>query len=250
MRTRRIAIVGGAVVALAAGTGGAIAATQSDDDAKDHEKTVLDTAAKRLDVTPEQLREALKAGRTAEVDQLVKEGKLTQEQADAIKKRLDESGLVLGGPGGRHGGPGGPGGPGHGFGGKHGGGPHEMSADLAKALGLSESKLREQLQAGKTIAEIAKAQDKKLDDVKAAVKKAAVARLDAQVKAGKLTDAQRDEIVKRLDERIDHLGEGPLHGRGPEGPKFGPGGPPPRQEGETRQNGAYLPPPEGSTSTS
>ncbi|MBJ7328272.1 MAG: hypothetical protein JHC95_00155 [Solirubrobacteraceae bacterium] len=244
MRTRRIAIVGGALVALAAGTGGAIAATQSDD-AKEHEQTILDTAAKKLDVTPEQLRDALKAGRTAEIDKLVADGKLTKDQADEIKKRMEASGLVLGGPGGR----GGPGG-GHGFRGMDGGGPREMGADLAKALGLSEAELRKQFEAGKTIAEIAKAQSKDLDDVKAAVKKVAVARLDAQVKAGKLTDAQRDEIAKRLDERIDHLGEGPMGRRGPGGPHGGPGMPPPRQEGETQQDGSYVPPAVGSTETS
>lgn len=61
MTTKRIAIIGGAVIALAAGSAGAVAATKSDE-AKQRENTVLNTAAKKLDVSPDQLREALKVG--------------------------------------------------------------------------------------------------------------------------------------------------------------------------------------------
>lgn len=239
MTTKRIAIIGGAVVALAAGSAGAIAAT-NDDEAKQREQSVLNTAAKKLDVSPSELRDALEAGQEAQLDQAVKDGKLTQEQADAIKKRMQDSGLVLGGPGGRgHGGPGGPGGP-------HGG--REMFDEAAKALGLSEDELHQQLESGKTLAQIAKAQNKSLDDVKAAVKKAALARLDQAVKDGKLTDAQRDQIAKDLDDRIDHLGERPF-GRGPGHGPPPAGEPPARQEGETNQDGSYVPPSGGVTRT-
>lgn len=230
MTTKRIAIIGGAVVALAAGSAGAIAATNNDE-AKQREQTVLDTAAKKLNVSPSDLRDALEAGQEAQIDQAVKDGKLTQEQADAIKKRMQDSGLVLGGgPGGRggHGGPGGR------------GGGREMFGDAAKALGLSDDELHQQLESGKTLAQIAKAQNKSLDDVKAAVKKAAVARLDQAVKDGKLTDAQRDQIVKELDDHIDRLGERPL-GRGPGHGPPPAGEPPARQEGETNQDGSYVP---------
>lgn len=228
MTTKRIAIIGGAVIALAAGSAGAVAATKSDE-AKQRENTVLNTAAKKLDVSPDQLREALKSGQAAQIDQAVKDGKLTKEQADQIKQRMEQSGLVLGGPGGPHG---------KGRGGPPGGG-REMLADVAKALGLSEAKLREQLQDGKTIAEIAKAQDKSLDDVKAAVKKAAVARLDQAVKDGKLTKAQRDEMAEHLDEHLDRLGEGPFGGRG-HGPG-GPGMPPAERDDESNRDGSYAP---------
>lgn len=236
MTTRRIAVIGGTLVALAAGSAGAIAATQTDE-AKEREQTVLDTAAKKLDVTPEELRSALKAGQAAQLDEAVKAGKLTQAQADEIKKRQAESGLVLGGgkdgPGGRHGGP---------------DGGRELMADAAKALGLTEAKLMEQLRDGKTITQIAKAQNKDLADVKAAVKKAALARLDQQVKDGDITKAQRDEIAEHLEDHIEHLGER----RGGRGPGHGPGGPgepPARKEGETNQDGSYVPPSTGAAET-
>lgn len=203
MTPTKIAIIGGAVIALAAGSVGAVAATRADE-AKERENAVLTTAAEQLDVSPQRLRDALKAGQAAQLDQAVKDGELTQQQADAMKRRMERSGLVLGGP---HG----PGGPGH------RGGGREMLADVAKALGLSESALRERLHDGKTIAQIAKAQNKELDDVKAAVKQAATARLDQAVEDGELTKAQRDAMLEHLDDHLEHLGEQPFGGRGAPG---------------------------------
>lgn len=224
MTKRRMTVVTSAIVALAAGSAGAIAAT-SGDERKKAEQAVLDDAAKRLDVTPEKLRSALQAAQDAQLDQAVKDGKLTQAQADAIKKRRAESGTVLGGPGFGHHGRGGPG-----FG--HRGGPGGpggrlgVLAGAAKALGISERSLHEQLHDGKTLAEIAKAKGKDLADVKAAARKAAADRLAAAVKSGRITDAQRDAMLKGLDEMIDRLAtEGlPRRGRGfHRGPPVRPG---------------------------
>jgi hypothetical protein len=207
-----MAVVTSAVVALAAGSAGAIAAT-SGDERKKAEQAVLDDAAKRLDVAPEKLRSALQAAQDAQLDQAVKDGRLTQAQADAIKKRRAESGTVLGGPGFGHHGRGGPGFA-HGRGGP--GGRLGVLAGAAKALGISERSLHEQLHDGKTLAEIAKAKGKDLADVKAAARKAAADRLAAAVKSGRITDAQRDAMLKGLDEMIDRLAtEGlPRRGRG------------------------------------
>ena len=89
-------------------------------------------------------------------------------------------------------------------------------ADVAKAIGIGEDALFAQLRDGKRLAAIAKAHGKSLADVKAAVEAAATKRLDADVKAGRITQAQRDEIADHLDEAIDHLGE--ARDRGPHGP--------------------------------
>src|SRR3954451_3263385 len=135
MRPRRTAVLVLTGVALAAAGGGAIAATQADP-----EKSIIEDAAKRLNVTPKALRDALSEAQQAELDKAVKTGKLTQEQADRIKEhRLDE-GHVLGGPGcgPRFGGPGRPGGPGPGPGPGRGrfdhGGPGASIDAAAKAL--------------------------------------------------------------------------------------------------------------------
>src|SRR4051812_10220109 len=59
------------------------------------------------------------------------------------------------------------------------------------------------------------------DQLTAALKGAAADRIDAAVKAGKLTQAQGDEAKKRIESA-----DGPLLGMGPlGGPGHGPGGP-------------------------
>jgi hypothetical protein len=214
MRARRIAVVAAAGALAAGGAGAAIGATQNDK-GKEAEAKILADAAKSLNVTPEKLRDALAEAEDAQLDQAVKDGDLTQAQADEIKKHRAESGRVLGIPhGGPHGGPPpfGAGERGFRFRGGPGRGP---IADLAKALGITERQLFTRLRSGKTIAEIAKAEGKDLADVKATLKAAEKKRLDAAVKAGKLTQKQADEILSHIDERLDHLGERGFHHHGP-----------------------------------
>jgi len=217
MRRTRIAAVATAGALAAAGTGVAVA-TSASDDAKQREQAVLEDAAGRLDVDADELRDALAAAVDSQLDAEVKAGRLTQEQADAIKQMRDRSGLVLGGPG--H-----PGGP-HGFGvrGDHRGGPGEVMGAAAKALGISERKLFTQLRNGKSLQQIAKAQGKDYADVKAAMRAAVKTELDEAVKDGRLTQEQADDMLEHLTDRLDDGG----FGRGPGGPPpggFGPGGP-------------------------
>jgi hypothetical protein len=212
-------------IALTAVAGGGIAYSANKTDER---KAYLDDVAKRLDVTPEKLDDALKGAFLDRLDAAVKAGKLTQAQADAIKKKVEASGEVPFGLGlGRHGGPdGGPGGPGFG----HRGGPGGHLDAAAKALGLTTAELRKQLEAGTSLADVAKAQGKSADDVVKALADDEKAELDQAVKDGKLTDAQRDEMLKNLDARITDLVNGKFDKGGPG--RFGrhgrfPGGPPP-----------------------
>ena len=214
MLGKRTLVLAGSVVAVAAGSAGAIAATSSDE-AKKAEAEVLGAAAKDLGVQSDALRKALADALDAQIDKAVKAGTLTQAQADAIKKRRAESGTLLPGPGlnGHRGGRG------------HGPGARgDKLAAAAKALGITQAELGEQLRSGKTIADVAKAEGKKLADVKAAIKKEKLARLDAAVKDGKLTKAQRDEMAKDIDARIDDMVNGEFkRGKGRRGGHHGPG---------------------------
>src|SRR3954468_21276524 len=131
---RRLA-AGAVGLAVLAGTGGAYAAAQSSTpspstsptkpkvDPAAEQKAFLDDVAKRLNVTRDQLDAAIKGAAGARIDAAVAAGKMTKEQGDEAKKRLESGngpgvGLGFGGPGGpRGGGPGfGHGGPGRGFG--------------------------------------------------------------------------------------------------------------------------------------
>lgn len=205
--SRKKLIAGAATLAVLAGGASAVAATKTTD-RKAEEQAFLADAAKRLGVSSDQLTSALTAAQDARLAAAVKAGELTQAQADAIKARRAADGTVL--SLGR--GPGGPGGHGGGPGGRGGG--RELLADAAKAIGITEDTLTTQLRDGKTLTEIAKAKGKTLADVQAAVKKAAIARLDADLKAKEITQAQYDEAVEHLNEHISRLGDA----------KFGPGG--------------------------
>jgi transposase-like protein len=235
MGARRIAVIAVSGALVAGGTGAAIAAVTRDDPKKT-EQAVLDDAAKRLNVTSQQLHDALAAAQDAQLDDAVKAGRLTQKQADEVKAMRKKSGSVLGGPLGgprSHGGPrlyGGPdfrGGPG--MPGRIGGG---LIGDLAGALGLKPDKLFEQLRSGKSVADVAKAQGKSLDDVRTAVRSATKARLDKAVKAGDLTQKQADAMLAHFDTELGRIESGKrlmgprdrhLRGKLPPAPPLRPG---------------------------
>ncbi len=168
------------------------------------QKAFLDDVAKRLNVPREQLDAAIKGAAEARIDAAVAAGKLTKEQGEAAKKRL-ANGIPLLGPGllggrpGGHGGPGGPGPRGH-------IGRMRLPFEGAAAyLGLTEAKLMEQLRAGKSLADVAKAQNKTVDGLKAALKTAITKQLDEAVTAGKLTAAQKAERLAEIDARLDEV---------------------------------------------
>ena len=75
----------------------------------------------------------------------------------------------------------------------------------ATYLGLTPDELRTQLKDGKTLAQIAAAQSKSLDGLKAAILAGAKERLDQAVAAGKLTAAQEQTMLDRLQEHLDDI---------------------------------------------
>jgi len=208
MGGRRIAAIALSGALVASGTGVAIAAVSKDDEKK-AEQAVLDDAAKRLDVTPEKLREALSAAQDAQLGEAVKAGRLTQAQADRIKAARTRSGRVLGpmgGPGTHHKrfGPGGPR-PGNrpGLGMRHG-----LLDDIAEALGTTPAKLFAQLRAGKSVADIAKANGRSPADVRSAAKASVKTQLDKAVTDGDLTQKQADALLARVDEKLKAIESG------------------------------------------
>jgi hypothetical protein len=213
-----LAVLAGGGGAYAAGNSGTTAAKPADRAAE--QKAFLDDVAKRLNVTRDQLDAAVKGAAEARIDAAVTAGTMTKEQGDAAKKRI-ESGAVpglgggpgFGGPGG--GGPGGPGhgGPGHGGGFGFGG----IDAGVATYLGLSEDALHTQLQAGKSLADIAKAQNKDVAGLKAEMKDALTKQLDQAVTDKKLTADQRTKILADADKHLDDIINNTR-------PKGGPGG--------------------------
>ena len=223
---KRKLAVGAAGLAVLVGGGGAYAAGNTSTPGTaakpaDHaaeQKAFLDDVAKRLNVTRDQLDTAIKGAAEARIDAAVAAGKLTKAQGDEAKKRLASGGLpLLGGPG-VGGGPRGGGGPGFGHGGPgfHAGFGLDAAATY---LGLSEDALRTQLQSGKSLADVAKAQNKDVAGLKAAMKAAVTKQLDQAVTDKKLTADERTKILADVDKRLDDIINGTAPKR-PDGPRF------------------------------
>jgi hypothetical protein len=165
-------------------------------DAGAGDQSATDRAATRLTA----IKDALKG--------LVSDGTITQAQADKVAGTLAESGL--GGPGGRGG---------------HGRGGWVSPEATAKVIGITVDQLRTAQQSGQTLAQIAEAHGVSKADLIKGLVEAAETQLAADVKAGKLTQAQADQITSdlttRVTERVDRTGRG--FGPGGGGPGGGPG---------------------------
>jgi hypothetical protein len=218
-RKRAIAI-GAAVLAVAGGSGAAVAATTSSSSPNDF----LDSVAKHLGISRQKLDDATKAAAIDQVDAQLAAGKITKDQADELKKRIESGDIPplggLRGPGfglGGRGVPGGPGGPGP----LLKAGIDDSLTAAAKYLGVSESDLRTQLNSGKSLADVAKAQSKDVAGLEQAILAAAKSDLDKAVSDKKLTQSQADDVYNRLKSNIDDVVNGQLrmHFRG------GPGRP-------------------------
>src|SRR5215218_760394 len=176
-------IVATAVAALAVAGAGAALAANAVGTPQQESKAVVDDAAQQLGVDATKLSAALKKALENPVDAAVAAGSMTKAQGDALKAQIESQEYpLLAGPGfGRHGGPGG-----HGFG-------HLAAA--ATYLGLSATELQTQLAAGKSLADVAKAQGKTVDGLVSALVADEKKELDAAVSAGRLTQAQADEML-------------------------------------------------------
>jgi hypothetical protein len=242
---KRKLVIGTITVATAAFAGGAYAATQNSSNPR---QAFLNDVAKRLNVSPQQLTAAMKGAFLDQLDAAVKAGKLTQAQADAIKRHVQQGGAPPVGPMWFGPGPGpgpGPGagpGPGPGFGHHFGGHAGPMAA-AASYLGITEQQLFDQLASGKSLAQIASQRGKSVSGLKAAMTASLKSRLDKLVAAKMITSAQEtkalSEFTAHLDDIINHTGRFGPHGGGHFGPG-GPAGPGPRFHGMF--GGGQVPP--------
>jgi uncharacterized protein YidB (DUF937 family) len=170
-------------------------------------QTFLDRVASKLGIPTSSLRDAVNSASNDEIDARVASGELTQQQADALKRRIASA------PDGAFGfrGPG--------FGRGHGpGGPHGVDPDvLASFLGTDAATLRTELQAdGATLATVAQAHGRSRDELKSFLSDQIKAHLDQEVADGRITQAEADQkladATANLDAAIDRGGP-PFGGR-------------------------------------
>jgi len=186
-------------------------------------KSIADVAkAQNVDIA--EVISAITADMKAHLDEEVASGEHTQAEADAklaeFTTRATEMVNIVGGPmNGQKGGPGG----------NHGKAAFVTDA-LAKVLKTTSTELHTQLRAGKSIADVAKAQNVDISDVKAVLTSDFKAHLDEEVASGEHTQAEADaklaEFTANLDTMVNRVGPaGGPEGRG-HGPHGGPDGAP------------------------
>jgi hypothetical protein len=220
-----------AAVALLAGAGGAYAVNSgsSRDSGRD---AFLGDVAKRLNVSTDQLEAAFKGALSDKLDRDVAAGRLTRQQADEIKKRVDEHGGVPffgGGPPPPPGGPGRPPFPGPPppgapppFGHPGPAGPLGAGIDAAaKYLGLTRAELRAKFRSGKSLADVAKDVGKPVDGLKGAIEDAAKSALDKAVADKKITAEEEQHALDELHQHVDDIVNGRPGDRPPRPPRRG-----------------------------
>jgi polyhydroxyalkanoate synthesis regulator phasin len=213
-RRRKLTFAAGAAgaVLLVAGLGaaGAIAASRIISPGEET-KAIIDDAASQLGVEPSELSEALKEALKNRIDEAVDDGRLTEEQADELKQRIDENEYpLLGGPWrfglDRHGagldrfGP-----LGH-------LGDFRLLSTAASYLGMTEAELRAALE-DKTLAEVAKEHGKTAAGLVQQLVATQTKRIDEAVADGKLTDDQATTLKAGLEERMESFVNGELRWR-------------------------------------
>ena len=92
---------------------------------------------------------------------------------------------------------------------EHFGGPfHGKLEAAAEYLGMTQAQLREALEGGKTLAQVARDRDKSVDGLVDALVKGADEKLQAAVEAGRLTEAEKSEMLEGLRNRITDMVNG------------------------------------------
>jgi len=169
-------LVAGVALAQGGGTG----------DTQGERESFAARVAAHLGVTEQQLVDAFKAARLEMLDEAVAAGKISPEEAEQIRQRIEESkglGLV-----GRH---------------RHllGG----IVRSVADTLDMTPREIAQDLRQGQSLAEIGQAKGVSTDTLKSAILTAADEKLDQAVADGKLTQDQADKIMTRLTDNIDKI---------------------------------------------
>lgn len=187
MRVNRIAaasLTGAAAVLVGGGT--ALAGQAGDDNRSARCEERVAKLADRRGVSVAELEAGIKAKLTARVDAALASGRVTPERAVRLKERIAEGGLCQG---------------------AHARAKLRVRAVLRSAaefLGLTRAELRAELP-GTSLGALALDQGKSVASLKAALLAPAKARLAKAVQAGRITQAQADRRLEKIETRIDRL---------------------------------------------
>jgi transposase-like protein len=200
--TKTRVLVAALAALVVAGAGAAFAATRLDSPSA-RSQAIIKDAAGQLNIAPSKLSDALKQAIENQIDAEVKAGTITQAQGDALKKQVEAGNVPLVGGFGL--------GLGRGPAGPFGRGVFALgrNADaIASYLGITTDELRTELQSGKTLAQIATAHGKTAAGLVDALYAEAKTKLDAAVKAGRLTSDQEQKALDGLKTMLTNMVDG------------------------------------------
>lgn len=210
-------IVAGALVfaLLVAGVGGAVVLAQGPSPNPPAQggkvgfgQLYLQALASRLGTTLDKLQQAMKDARTDAINNAVKQGLITQAQADMMLQRQQntqpgaggfQAGKVVGGIRGFFG--------------------PDVLESVGKVLNMNPADVTSALRGGKTLADLAKSQNVDPSKVQSAIADAEKAALDRAVKDGLMTQDRANTLKANIDpSKIDlsktRLGSGGTPGNG------------------------------------
>jgi uncharacterized protein YidB (DUF937 family) len=201
------AVAGVAVVTTVAATGAASPSPSPSPSASSSSTTqaycdrFVGHIASNLGKSQDQVNKAISDALTQTLNDAVKNGDLTQKQADAIKARLGNGRVCAAGVEKGIGAIGGIGRIGK-LPDLNPGARMNIAgislSDIASALGISQQELRQDLESGKTLKDIAASRGMDEAAFRAKLATAVKADLDKRVAAGELTQSQEDMILQRI----------------------------------------------------
>ena len=179
----------GVVVLLVSGLVAGVALAQGGgEEAQGERPSLAARVAAHLGVTEQQFVDAFKAARLEMLDEAVAAGKISPEDAEQIRQRIEEGqGLGFGLRGWRI----------HALGG--------IVSSVAETLDMTPREIAQDLRQGQSLAEIGQAEGVSTDTLKSAILTAADEKLDQAVADGKLTQERADKITARLTNNIDKI---------------------------------------------
>lgn len=220
MKRKRLILIAGALALVAVlaigGVATVFAAGPTNTGGTSRGQEFLNRLANNLGISTDKLQQGLKTTADQEIDNAVANGRITQDQGNKAKAKVDAgNGLNA-------------------FTRFFGARIHQRDLmrfgiwnDVAGELGMTPQDLSSQLKSGKTLKQIITDQNKSVDDVVNAVVAKVKQTLDTSVANGKMTQSRESSILTNLKTRLTDL--------------INNGGPMPHPNGSTMPNGSATP---------
>jgi hypothetical protein len=183
---KKVGLLGGALAVITIALGTLVMATSAGaQEGVDGRRGMAERVAEKLGIEVDALKDAVKQARLDRVDEALANGRITEEQAANARTRIEEGrrahpriALRI---------------------------RHAIVESSAAAIGIEPQALRDELRAGKSIADVATDNGVSIDDVKARILADAQSKLAIAVENGRIAQERADAALAKLEERLDQI---------------------------------------------